>query len=399
MVITRRNALRMSGLLVVSATVPGVAGCDGTATPDVAGRKPLWRQKFAFSGGTDGDSYGARRVAVSGDTVFAANAGNLYAFAAAGGKPRWRSPYGPYDDTTITKEAPVVGGDTVMTVRIQQGSAATLYGIDAATGARRWQFAGSHAVARAAGSLTVLDLPPAVTGDVAYFATGDLLYALDAATGQVRWKRDSTGRPFHRPVVCAGLVVVDDDKFIAAFDTSSGRVRWVRHSLTGTLLADDRALYCVSDVLSTIDPTTGRTRWSSPKPDRGEIPPPASTAEALRDGGQPLLAGENIYLTSDVSGVASMWALRTTDGKVRWTFKAAHRLGGPATATADTFYCDAPNGYLYALDAHTGRLRWTLTTKGSPISAPTAYGNTVYTIAQPSEHASDLDTHLYALPA
>lgn len=382
--VSRRKVL-LAGLAV------SVAGCDDHSRSDVTGRKPLWRSAFPYAYNV---SVGVRRVAVAGGTVVAADGSSLYGFDAAHGGQRWTSPYGPFDDSGLPPEPPLVTGGTAVTLRNQRGTAATLFGIDAATGNRRWVFAGRHKVRAASADYPGGDFAPAVAGGLVHFATGRSLYTLDAATGAVRWRYDGTGGVLAPPVASGGLVLVSDDKRLAALDAATGRPHWTRRPLTGVLLIGRDVLYSVAEVITALDPRTGRTRWSTPK---GDWTRKGSTAEALRYGGQPLLAGDGIYLVNGgAPGGASVWALNAADGRVRWSYTAPAPVDGPAVASGDGLYCAASGGHLYALDTRTGRPRWRLDAREASVNVPVVAGGVVYTIIQPADGTAD---HLYALPA
>lgn len=44
----------------------------------------------------------------------------------------------------------------------------------------------------------------------------------------------------------------------------------------------------------------------------------------------------------------------------------------------DTVYCGSADGYLYALDYRTGRLRWKYMTGGAITGTPVVYNDTLY---------------------
>jgi outer membrane protein assembly factor BamB len=379
-VLTRRQA-------VVASILLATGGCHD-AKPPSDGRRPLWRAPFpdAYAGN---DAFGVRQVVVSGGMVVASDGGSLYGFDAARGTGRWTSPFGPYDNSGLPAAPPVATGGTAVALRNQTGSAATVFGIDAASGARRWVFAGRHAVSSGSSGDPGGDFPPAVAGGLVHFATGPYLYTLDAATGAARWRHP--GRSARPPMAYGGQVYVDDGRGLAALNATTGKVRWTRPSPNGGLLAAPGVVYAIADVITALDPRTGKTRWATPK---GDWTRTGSTAEALRYGGQPLLAGDTICLVNGgASGVASLWALNAADGRVRWTYTAPYPLDGPVAASGDTVYCAATGGHLYALDLRTGRPRWTLDMRKAPVNPPTVVGGVVYAII---EHTTD---YLYAFPA
>lgn len=383
--ITRRRVLTAGALALT-------AGChDAKPAPDVTGRTPRWRSVLP-SAYDPGESYTAQRVAVSGGTVLAADRGSLHGFDAAHGTRRWTSPFGPFDNTGLAPAPPQVTGGTAVTLRNQKGSVATLFGTDVATGDRRWVFAGRHVISTPTGKDPGGDLRPAVAGGLVHFVSGPHLYTLDAVTGAVRWKR--AVRSFGPPVSSGGVVYVVDERSLVALDAATGSVRWTRDVVAGTVLPGPGALYVVGEVLTELDPRTGRTRWSTA---RGDWTRAGTTAQALRFGGQPVLAGDRVCLTgSGSAGSGTLWALSTTDGRVRWTFRRPDPFGGPVSVSGGTIYCDASGGHLYAVDARTGRSRWRLGVLAASVNPPVAAGGVVYTIARPSAGTAD---HLYAFPA
>lgn len=382
--LTRRRALT-AGVLTFS----GLAACDHKKPVEgVTGRRPLWRAALPYAYG--GGYYSVQQVAVWGGTVVVSDRGTLHGYVR--GARRWTSPYGPFDNSGRSATLPSVTDGTVVTLRNQRGSVATLFGTDVSTGNRRWLFAGHHVIPTST-SAGPGDPPPAAAGGLVHFVTGLRLYTLDAATGAVRWKHDGTGHSFGPPVVCGGLVVVADARGLTALDATTGKVRWRRHDVNGGLLASPRVLYVISLVITALDVRTGRTLWST---SRGDWTRSGTTAEALRYGGQVTFAGDSLYLTNGGRpGAGSAWALNAADGRVRWSYRSPDVFGGPASVSGDTVYCDAANGRLYALDARTGGLRWRAEARAATVNPPTTAGGVVYTIVQLVDGSAD---YLYAFP-
>jgi outer membrane protein assembly factor BamB len=81
----------------------------------------------------------------------------------------------------------------------------------------------------------------------------------------------------------------------------------------------------------------------------------------------------------------------TPAASVRWTYMTTASIDSPPAVADDSVYIGSDNGYLYALDADTGKLRWKFKTEGPIESRPAVADGTVYI-------GSD-DGNLYALDA
>ena len=110
---------------------------------------------------------------------------------------------------------------------------------------------------------------PAIVGDVVVVGSEDRsVYGLDAATGTRRWRNDRRGR-VSSPVVAGNLVIIgSDDSRVVALDPANGGIIWsfdgedamiapVVASGTGTL-AGFR-----DGVLVALDPTDGHALWEA----------------------------------------------------------------------------------------------------------------------------------------
>lgn len=370
--VTRRSLLGTA----VATTL--LAGCgpsrSATEADPVHGRTPRWRAPFPFVGGAD-DAFGAKLVTVAPRLVLAGHGGKLYAFDPATGKPRWTSPYGPYDETQAVGTPAVITGSVVVTVHHEQ-QGTTLSALDTASGRRLWQTAGGAAV-------------PAATAGLVYYPVGRDLCAFDARTGRVRWKYHCTGPGTAETVVAGSNVYVNDGAHVAALKAATGHVRWRHAAGPVRVLADAGSLVLLSDRLKALDPHTGRVRHTGEK-----------LQGALDGARDATLADGTVYLVNTGGEPPYLWALDAATGRTRWTFTGAHAIQGPASPGSGTVYVGdsgtgtGGHGGLYALDARTGRSRWTADAGKHVVDAPTAAAGTVYAViaASPSDY-------LYALPA
>ncbi len=214
--------------------------------------------------------------------------------------------------------------------------------------------------------------------------------ALDAATGATRWRVRTEG-------AVASTAAVDDvaayvasrDGTLRALDVHTGRERW-RHRFGAPLGPDDYWDYHLSSpVLDAgtlyigsadghvvaIDAARGTVEWQADAGSRVRSTP------ALEDG---------ILVFGTMAG--QVRALRARDGTPLWTFAtdgAAHTFadkGNDTTAVvasptiaADVVAVGGRDGQFYALDLHTGTLRWRLTHDGMSWMLSTATdGRTLY---------------------
>jgi putative pyrroloquinoline-quinone binding quinoprotein len=89
---------------------------------------------------------------------------------------------------------------------------------------------------------------------------------------------------------------------------------------------------------------------------------------------RPAVAGGTVYAGSDDGTV---YALDAATGRLRWTYTAGDSVSDPAVA-GGTVYVGSLDFKVYALDAATGGLRWAYTTGSYVLSSPAVAGGTVY---------------------
>ena len=325
---------------------------SAAAPPPMRDGKVLWKR---YSGA----EYLLSTPAVSGGTVFTGSEkGNLLAFDARTGKPRWS-----YRAARRIVTGPAVAGGLVYALS-QDG---VLHAVDARTGRLRWR--------RTVGE-TVAD--PVVSGGVVY-AGGDSLHALHPSTGSVRWRGTGAVRT---PAVAGGAVYVPADKRLVALDASTGRTRWTYASPRGVQpAAAANGLVCFADfqgeTLHAVDARTGERRWTF---DIGE------TATA-----RPLITDDAVY-AGDFGGKLS--ALDPATGAMRWQSQLEGRIDAGPVLAGGTLYVPSgahSDGSVYAVDARDGRKVWRFQVDEGIESSPAVADGIVYTGCK--------DGNLYALDA
>jgi outer membrane protein assembly factor BamB len=129
----------------------------------------------------------------------------------------------------------------------------------------------------------------------------------------------------------------------------SGRCGWASPAIAAGLVYVTfigRRRTCGADVpgpdgdVVAFDAATGAVRWLR------RLAPTESS---------PLVAGGLVYV-GDWSGTE--WALDARTGRTRWTFRTSGAVKGSTASSGGTLFMGDYNGRIYALDARNGRLRW-----------------------------------------
>ena len=235
---------------------------------------------------------------------------------------------------------------------------------------------------------------PTIAGNLLYIGSaGGTLYAIDVKTGDVKWKRDVGSAIMSTPAVANGRVFVTGyDGSLRALGAADGRPLWTFRSgkpirlawgfesgetyISSPALAGSLVLFGSRDGnLYAVDATTGRERWRY--------------AAGARLYSSPAVANGAVFVGGQ-DGV--LHAVALSDGKLKWQF----RTEGTTLHSADfgfdrttiqsspavgqgIVYVGARDGFLYAVDAITGQLRWKMDHKVSWVnSSPAVYDGLVY---------------------
>jgi outer membrane protein assembly factor BamB len=138
----------------------------------------------------------------------------MTALDAKTGKLIWKAATGGWVwSTPVIADNSVYFGD-------QDG---TLFSLDAASGAVRWQIKPDQAENRAITST------PVIVGDTLYFASNaGILYAVDLATGTPRWNKTIGGKIYSNLVLSGETILITPSEFdstLVAVDLQ-GNTRW-----------------------------------------------------------------------------------------------------------------------------------------------------------------------------
>lgn len=323
--------------------------------------------KWAFKAG--GPIVSSPAIA-DGLVYFGSMDGHLYAVVQDTGAEKWK-----FKSRMPIASSPAVAGGIVYFV----SSAGSLAALDAATGQPRWvlpaeyerKFEAKNLHGYPPATQTIPDAydlftsSPAVANGKVYFGSGDGgVYAADAQTGVLQWKFATRDVVHSSPAVVDNTVYVGSwDSHLYAIDAETGQQKWAFkggdddtiHNQVGfqsspAVVGGTVYVGCRDAHVYAIDAATGKKRWDYPTSKSWVIASPA-----VRDG--VVYAG-----TSDSS---RFLALDAKTGRLKFSFDAkAYMFSSPALA-GDLAYVGDHNGKLYAIDARTGKLAWEFQTEAS----------------------------------
>ena len=305
-----------------------------------------------------------------GVVYIASLSGHLYALEQATGKELWN-----FKSSKPIASSPAIADGTVYFV----SSAGSLAALDAANGQPRWVTAveyerkfeapGLHGYPSARQMIPdawdVYTSSPAVALGKVYFGSGDgNVYAVDAKTGVLQWKF-ATGDVVHAsPAVAGNTVYIGSwDSQLYALDAESGQQKWafqagkdpVYHNQVGFQSSPavvDGTVYvgCRDAHVYAIDAATGRKKWDYPTSKSW-----VNGTPAVRDG--------MVYVgTSDTS---RFMAIDARSGRLRFTYTAGGFIFSSAALAGELAYFGTHNGKLYAVNMKSGQLAWEFQTEAS----------------------------------
>jgi len=235
-----------------------------------------------------------------------------------------------------------------------------VYALDLATGKQHW------ATKLGAAGVLVADR------DVLLLRSDGRLWRYVPRSGHLVWRRPAWAGSFESgwpasPVVTDGIVSWLEGGSAVAYDAKTARPLWTRelgcfncdlaaaggHVFLAGVLDDADPESDVGGRLYALDARTGKTLWS------------AGAAGSFTTGASPVVAGGRVFVRTMSGGegrrVFSIEAFRAADGKHLWHAAVGVANGfwfTPPAANATLVVHPSEDGFLYALDAATGSLRW-----------------------------------------
>jgi outer membrane protein assembly factor BamB len=230
---------------------------------------------------------------------------------------------------------------------------------------------------------------------------GTSLLGLDAASGAERWNvelRAGTARV--EPLLGQGALlaagVAKGEATLAAYDTDSGARRWERHAAAPGAearhppLVTTQAIWHFYEGVTRLAPERGETLWSRGDVHLGPLsPPPVLAGAALL-----VIDGRNRLLRLDAERGTTLGET-ALDAALRYTniypygeriYLRAERPAAPGAAPGGGAYT------LQALDARSGRVLWSYRDSEPSISNLIEHGGRVYVATQSRLLALGLDS-------
>jgi len=332
-----------------------------------SGPKTLKGVKWQFK---TGGSIVSSPAVVSGVVYFGSADGNLYAVDQKTGQQKWKTQTrGP------VASSPAVADGFVFFLSYDGG----FYCLDANSGARKWRFATTYEKRFEAKSLhgstpaeqTVPDphdvflSSPAVLNGRVYFGSSDgNVYALDEKTGVLHWKFETKGIVHASPAIAGNTIYIGSwDSYLYALDAETGAEKWrfktgedpIIYNQVGFQSSPavvDGVVYvgCRDAHLYAIDARTGRKKWDYP------------TSKSWVNVTPAVFDGAVYFATGDTR---RFHAVEAATGRLRFTVPVLTVIfSSPAIADGLAYFGNL-NGSLYAVDLKSGAVVWEFQTEAS----------------------------------
>jgi outer membrane protein assembly factor BamB len=193
---------------------------------------------------------------------------------------------------------------------------------------------------------------PAIADGVVYIGSLDgHLHVVAQETGKEKWKFKSRMPIASSPAVAGGtLYFVSSTGALAALDVATGTPKWV-FAAEYERKFESKNLH---GYVYAVDAASGRKKWDYPTSKSWVIGTPA-----VREG--------LVYVGTSDS--ARFMALDARTGRLRFTFDAKAYVFSSAAVAGDLVCFGSHNGKLYAIDARTGTLAWEFQTEASKSDA------------------------------
>jgi outer membrane protein assembly factor BamB len=265
----------------------------------------------------------------SGSIYFGCADGYLCALDSRNGQEKWRFEAGH----------PILSSPAVIDETVYFGSIGSpedrlrryLYAVDSQTGQEKWRFETGGYVETA----------PAVARGIVYFATyGGYVVALDGSTGQALWRFQTNTWIRSGPAVADELVYIagdSDHDYLIALDAYTGEEKWrVRAGQSPVAVADGVVYMGGHTTLYAFDGQTGQEIW--------RVMPDVNWGQPFRSA--PSVADGMVYFGS-YDGY--LYALDAQTGLIKWQFQAGDYNVSSVAVADGVLYFRGGDGYIYAI--------------------------------------------------
>lgn len=263
---------------------------------------------------------------------------NVYAIEAETGEFRWAYHTG----------APVFSGVSVADGMVYVGSSdSTVYALEAQTGRLVWKHPVDGQVF----------CPPLVYQGIVCVGTfeGATLFGIDAKTGERRWTFDMGQRVGSALAADGGTIFAGSyDSNLYALDPRTGKLRWAFRAegiVDSCPAVKDGRVYIKlpNDDVYALDAKKGEEIWRYDSGQPDELAAQTSNWSPLS------VAHGLVYFGSNDHHV---YALDADTGKLEWRFETGEEEASSPTIAGEVAYFGTKGGTLYAVEAKTGELLW-----------------------------------------
>lgn len=291
------------------------ANLRGTGVYATLGVQQLSGLKWKFK--TDRRSVNCTPAVVNGVVYFGNDLGYMYALDTGTGQQKWKFKAG-----NLQTSSPAIAEGVVYF-----GTEYVFYALDSITGLEKWRYGPDDK------NIYMGYSAPAVSSDGVYFGGTGGLFALDLNTGQEKWRFEVDGNVHVVPVIADGIVYFGNND-------PSGRANTYLYAL---------------------DSTTGQEKWKFEVTEDGIVTSPA-------------VVDSVVYATAWTGG---LYALDARTGQEKWQYNPSFGLiTSPAVGYNTAYITDG--GDLHAVDKFTGQQKWKFQTGGSLSTSPVIAGGIIY---------------------
>ena len=228
----------------------------------------------------------------------------------------------------------------------------------------------------------------------------------------VKWKFKADGAIVSTPALAHDTVYFgSSDHFLYALDAHSGALRWKYR--TGSRVASSPAVAAGHVYFGSydgnfyaLDAASGQQLWKFPT--QGERRFAGKHLHGAEPAGEVMPDPFDVYLSSPVvdadlvyfgSGDGNVYALEAATGRVRWSFRTGNVVHASPALANGLVYVGSWDSYFYALDARTGAERWRFKTGEDPAVSNQVGIQSSAVVAGDTVYFGCRDSNLYALDA